>query len=43
MTDPGAMASTIDAVTSTGAFFPGTTAVVITTSLAATVLCSNSR
>ena len=32
-TEPGAMARTISAVTSVGAFFPGTAAVVMTTSL----------
>ena len=43
MTEPGAMARTISAVTSTGDFFPGMAAVVMIASLAATALSINSR
>ncbi len=43
ITEPGFIAETISAVTSTGALLPGTLAVVITTSLSATVLPISSR
>jgi hypothetical protein len=43
MIDPGCMPATMSAVTSTGAFFPGTAAVVMTTSLPATTLAIISR
>ena len=43
MTDPSAMRSTMGVVTSTGAWRPGTAAVVITTSAAATSLLISSR
>ena len=36
ITEPGAIPFTMSSVTSTGAFFPGITAVVITTSLSCT-------
>ena len=43
ITDPGAIRSTMSAVTSTGDFFPGITAAVITTSLSAITLPNSSR
>ena len=43
MTEPGAIASTISVVRSIGAGFPGISAVVMTTSLAATTLSIISR
>src|SRR4030088_20657 len=43
MTEPGDIPATISAVTSTGARFPGTRAVVITASLAATTRAIISR
>ena len=43
MTDPSAMRSTMAVVTRTGAWRPGTAAVVITTSAAATSLLISSR
>jgi len=43
ITEPGTIALTISAVTSTGAFLPGITAVVITTSFSATTFPSSSR
>ena len=38
ITEPGAIPATMSALISTGAFLPGTSAVVMTTSLAATTL-----
>ncbi len=43
ITEPGAMPFTISSVTRIGAFLPGITAVVITTSLSATTRPSSSR
>ena len=43
ITEPGAILSTMSAVTSTGDFLPGITAAVMTTSLSATTRPSNSR